>query len=128
VKAWLDLAALVRSSRRHFSAALTPGGGAQVTSGKRPAGDDEFAAAVGDAYLDIRGWHLTLRDAKLHLAVAAALAREAPCTEASLRALLARVPVDLGGGPDKGGTFPGGERRRRTQATQASAVASLLLL
>lgn len=77
---------------------------------------------MGDAYLDIRGWHLTLRDAKLHIAVAAALAREAPCTEASLRALLARVPVDLGGGPDKGGTFPGanagvGRRRRRLRRT-----------
>ena len=47
--------------------------------------------------MDIAGWHLSLKDAKLAQGVALALAQKAPCSLAVVDALLTRIPVRLGG-------------------------------
>jgi len=63
----------------------------------------EFVAEVGkDTYLDVAGWHLLLKDAKLDVAVSTGLAALVPksgrVSEEQVRGLLRRIPVKLGGG------------------------------
>lgn len=84
VGAWLDLASL-------------------VSSGSRAPGLGEFVSAVGkECYLDVSGWHLLLKDAKLDLAVcnglSALVTKNQPVSEEQVRGLLKRIPVKLGGG------------------------------
>ena len=47
--------------------------------------------------MDIAGWHLSLKDAKLAQGVALALAQKAPCSLAEVDGVLTRIPVRLGG-------------------------------
>ena len=82
--AWLDLASL-------------------VSSGAKTPGVNTFADTLGsEVYVDVAGWHLYLKDAKLAPAVASALAAKvsggkAP-SEADVRDTCAKIPVRLGGG------------------------------
>jgi len=89
---------------------------AKLVSGSKGARSpyDDLASDIGrDVYADVGGWHLFLRDlavepganAKMSAALAAELgprAADRP-TEAEVEAVLARVPVRLGGGR---GTVP----------------------
>jgi Protein of unknown function (DUF3181) len=48
--------------------------------------------------MEIAGWHLSLKNAKLSQPVSLALAAKAPCTLAAVDEVLSRIPVRLGGG------------------------------
>lgn len=76
--AWLDMTALVTSASS--------------------TGTSSFASELGSAvYLDIAGWHLSLKDAKLAEPLAMELAKRKP-DAAATRQLLGRVPVKIGAG------------------------------
>lgn len=85
IGAWLDLSALVTSG-----AAKAPG-------------VNDFAEAVGkDVFIDVAGWHLYLKDCKMAVGVASALASKVASIgelkEEDVRAVCRAVPVKLGAG------------------------------
>lgn len=63
---------------------------------------EQLAAAIGsDIYIDVAGWHLYLREAKLHQPLAEAFApllAEGTCTEAAVTAILQAKRITLGAG------------------------------
>ena len=80
IRAWLDLTQLVSSSAR-------------------APGISAFETELGrEVYLDISGWHLSLRDSKLAGGVASALASSG---SSGVRGVLDSIPVSLGAGRTK---------------------------
>ncbi len=62
---------------------------------------EQLAAAIGaDVYIDVTGWHLYLREAKLHSLLAEAFApllAKGTCDEAAVTAVLQKQSVAIGG-------------------------------
>lgn len=61
-----------------------------------------LAAEIGDnVYIDIAKWHLYLKDAHLHIAIAEKiypLLADKSCSEKQIQEIMSNIPVKVGGG------------------------------
>jgi hypothetical protein len=73
-----------------------------MSNSNQTAAIENLAAIIGEnVYIDVAKWHLYLSDAHLHTVVAEkayTLIENNSITEANVLALLADIPVKLGGG------------------------------
>lgn len=73
-----------------------------MSNSNQTAAIEDLAATIGEnVYIDVAKWHLYLSDAHFHTVVAEkayTLIENNSITEANVLALLADIPVKLGGG------------------------------